>query len=93
MFKILYIMFYFILDHSGSTVLIMKLFLNYFKYNNVQIKWKAKNNITLVTLSEQLKKPELYKACSFESGSENSFERMWCIPNQMFETTGSFKYN
>ena len=53
----LYIMFYFILDHLGSTVLIMKLFLNYFKYNNVQIKWKAKNNIPLVTLSEQLKKP------------------------------------
>jgi hypothetical protein len=23
----------------------------------------------------------LYKAYSFESGSENSFERMWCIPN------------
>jgi hypothetical protein len=23
----------------------------------------------------------LYKACSFESGSENSFEWMWCIPN------------
>jgi hypothetical protein len=23
----------------------------------------------------------LYKACSFESGSENSLERMWCIPN------------
>ena len=26
-------------------------------------------------------KHELYKACRFESGSENSFERMWCIPN------------
>jgi hypothetical protein len=26
-------------------------------------------------------KHELYKACTFERGSENSFERMWCIPN------------
>ena len=26
-------------------------------------------------------KHELYKACSFESGSENSFERMWYTPN------------
>ena len=23
----------------------------------------------------------LYKGCNFESGSENSFEHMWCIPN------------
>ena len=26
-------------------------------------------------------KHEFYKACSFERGSANSFERMWCIPN------------
>jgi hypothetical protein len=23
----------------------------------------------------------LYKACGLKTGSENSFERMWCIPN------------
>jgi hypothetical protein len=34
-------------------------------------------------------KHELYKACSFESGSENSFERMWCIPNQMYKSDKS----
>jgi hypothetical protein len=40
----------------------------------------------VIYLFSNEKSLELYKACSFESGSENSFERMWCIPNGFYIT-------
>jgi hypothetical protein len=44
--------------------------------------WIISNNIAASIYSfEFIFVQELYKACSFERGSENSFERMRCIPN------------